>query len=42
LRHKTGIPAIELEIPPICDALLPNLGSRLQALVETARARRTK
>jgi len=42
VRHKIGIPAIELEIPPICDALLPNLGSRLQALVETARARRTK
>jgi 2-hydroxyglutaryl-CoA dehydratase, D-component len=42
VRQKIGIPAIELEIPPVCDAMLPSLGSRLQALVETARARRTK
>jgi hypothetical protein len=42
VRQRIGIPAIELEIPPVCDAMLPNLGSRLQALVETARARRTK
>ena len=41
VRQKIGIPAIELEIPPVCDALRPSLGSRLQALVETARARRT-
>ena len=42
VRRKLGIPTIELEIPPVCDAMLANLGSRLQALVETARARRTK
>jgi hypothetical protein len=42
VRQTIGIPAIELEIPPVCDALLPSLGSRLQALVETARDRRTK
>lgn len=42
VRCKLGIPTIELEIPPVCDAMLPSLGSRLQALVETARARRTK
>ena len=42
VRRKIGIPTIELEIPPICDAMLPTLGSRLQALVEIARARRTK
>ena len=42
VRQKIGIPAIELEIPPVCDAMLPTLGSRLQALIETARARRTK
>jgi hypothetical protein len=40
VRRELGIPAIELEIPPVCDAMLPSLGSRLQALVETARARR--
>ena len=36
------LPTIELEIPPVCDAMLPALGSRLQALMETARARRIK
>jgi hypothetical protein len=40
VRQKIGIPAIELEIPPVCDAMLPTLGSRLQALIEIARARR--
>jgi hypothetical protein len=40
VRREIGIPAIELEIPPVCDALRPALGSRLQALFETARARR--
>jgi hypothetical protein len=39
-QKALGLPTIELEIPPICDAMLPTLGSRLQALVETARARR--
>jgi hypothetical protein len=40
VREELGIPAIELEIPPVCDAMLPALGSRLQALLETAKARR--
>ena len=40
VRAELGLPTIELEIPPICDALLPTLGSRLQALMETARAHR--
>ena len=42
VRREIGIPTIEIEIPPVSDALRPSLGSRLQALVETARARRTK
>jgi hypothetical protein len=42
VRQKIGIPAIELEIPPVCDALRPNLASRLQALIETAQARRPR
>jgi hypothetical protein len=37
---QLGIPTIELEIPPVCDALLPTLRSRLEAVLETARARR--
>jgi hypothetical protein len=40
VRNELGIPAIELEVPPICDAMLPTLSSRLQALIETARSRR--
>jgi hypothetical protein len=40
VRKELIIPTIELEIPPVCDAMLPTLGSRLQALVETAKARR--
>lgn len=41
VRNGLGIPTIELEIPPVCDAMLPTLGSRLQAVIETARARRS-
>ena len=41
VQKSLGLPTIELEIPPICDAMLPTLGSRLQALMEIARARRT-
>ncbi len=40
VHRELDLPTLELEIPPICDALLPGLGSRLQALIETARARR--
>ena len=42
IRQAAGLPTIELEIPPVCDAMLPALGSRLQALMETARSRRPK
>jgi hypothetical protein len=42
VRQQLGLPIIELEIPPVCDAMLPTLGSRLQALEETAQARRPK
>jgi len=40
VQKALGLPTIELEIPPVCDAMLPTLGSRVQALIETARARR--
>jgi hypothetical protein len=42
LQQALQLPVIELEIPPVSDALLPALGSRLQAIVETALARRPK
>jgi hypothetical protein len=37
---ELGLPVVEVEIPPVCDALLPALRTRLQALLEIARARR--
>ena len=40
VRAELGIPTIELEVPPICDAMLPTLSSRVQALLETAKSRR--
>ena len=42
VRQQLDIPTIELEIPPVCDAMLPTFGSRLQALVETALAGRAR
>ncbi len=39
VREKTGLPALELEVPPVCDGMAATLGARLQALMETARAR---
>jgi hypothetical protein len=39
VREELGLPSIELEIPPICDALLPTLSSRVQGLLETVRGR---
>jgi benzoyl-CoA reductase/2-hydroxyglutaryl-CoA dehydratase subunit BcrC/BadD/HgdB len=44
IRHhvaeQTGLPVVEVEVPPVCDALLPALRTRLEALMEMARARR--
>jgi len=40
VRESLGLPVIELEIPPVSDAMLPTLAGRLQAVVETACARR--
>jgi hypothetical protein len=42
VRQELGLPSIDLEIPPICDAMLPTLQSRVQALAETARTRRAE
>lgn len=40
VQAELGLPSIELEIPPVCDSFLATLGSRVQALLETARTRR--
>jgi hypothetical protein len=42
VRQALDLPVVELEVPPVADALLPTLASRLQALVETALARRPR
>lgn len=39
-QQKLDIPVLEIEVPPVSDPLLPSLRSRLEALVETVRARR--
>jgi hypothetical protein len=39
LRRSLGLPVLEIEVPPITDALRPTLRTRLEALVETARER---
>lgn len=42
IHDQLHIPAIELEVPPIDDALRQSLRTRLEALVETARSRRSR
>jgi hypothetical protein len=41
VRDNTGMPTLEIEVPPLSDALMPALRSRLLALVETVIGRRT-
>ena len=38
VRRRLGLPTVEIEVPPITDALEPSLRTRLEALVETAKA----
>ena len=40
VQETLGIPAIEIEVPPIDDALRTALATRLEALVETVKSRR--
>jgi hypothetical protein len=41
IQETLGIPAMELEVPPVGDAFMSALATRLQAVVETVRAKRT-
>lgn len=41
IRDRLGLPVLEIETPPISDAVRPALTTRLEALMETARARRS-
>jgi benzoyl-CoA reductase/2-hydroxyglutaryl-CoA dehydratase subunit BcrC/BadD/HgdB len=38
IRRETGVPVVEVEVPPVTDALEPTLRTRLEAMVETVRA----
>jgi len=40
VRDRMGLPVVELEVPPLADALVPSIRTRLEALVETAVAMR--
>ncbi len=40
VREKFDIPILEIEVPPITDSMRPTVQTRLQALVETVKARR--
>jgi benzoyl-CoA reductase/2-hydroxyglutaryl-CoA dehydratase subunit BcrC/BadD/HgdB len=42
VRANLDIPLLELETPPITDAMAPTLRTRLEALVETVRERRAR
>jgi hypothetical protein len=42
IREACGLPVLEIEVPPLTDAMHPTLCTRLQALVETVKNRRSK
>jgi hypothetical protein len=42
VHQALEIPSVEIEIPSVSDAMIPTLAGRLQALIETALARRKR
>ena len=42
LALRLGLPVVEIEVPPLTDALEPALRTRLEALVETAKDKRRR
>jgi len=42
VRQELDLPVVELEVPPVADALWPTLRTRLEALVETVLERRKR
>ncbi len=42
VRARTGIPVLEIEVPPVSDSVDPSLRTRLEALVETAMEKRSR
>ncbi len=41
IEQDLGLPVVEIEVPPLCDAMLPTLQTRIEALLEIARDRRS-
>lgn len=42
VRAECGVPVLEIEVPPLTDAVYPSLRTRLEALVETVANRRSR
>jgi len=42
IREKLDIPVVEVEVPPITDSMKPTVQTRIEALVETVKARPRK
>ncbi len=42
VRAECGVPVLEIEVPPLTDAVYPSLRTRLEALVETVTNRRSR
>ena len=42
VREECGLPVLEIEVPPLTDAVYPSLRTRLEALVETVANRRSR
>jgi benzoyl-CoA reductase/2-hydroxyglutaryl-CoA dehydratase subunit BcrC/BadD/HgdB len=40
VRNRLGIPVTEIEVPPLSEAMMPTLRTRIEALVEAARGKR--
>ena len=40
VQQRSGIPVVEVEVPPLADAVTPALRTRLEALIETVKQRR--
>ena len=38
VKSRLGLPVVEVEVPPIADALMPTLRTRIEALIETVSA----
>ena len=41
VKRELGLPVVEIEVPPLCDAMLPTLQTRIEALIEVARSQRS-